>query len=341
MVNPSAASFGAAWRVDLVACLIARTFRFCSPWDSPQWKSRERVASDPSIGVRSTSRPAIRCTTSPSRSTRAVHRHQPRAQELAALAVGQVAPDDHVGRAGLVLERDEDDAARGVGPLAADDDAGGAHEPAVRRARDVGGGDEPLAAQLAGAAARADAGRSVRPRRAVVGDDVLAFGRRGQARLRLRRTSRPRAAAAAFRRRRRPRPRRGDGPRAPRARRRRRARPGRGGRAARGARDRRRARTGAARAARATMRCAPASGESGDHAQAEAQRGIRARRFTSPARDRLAQRAFQRAIPVADRHVGAAHFDAVPARVGHELRRRVEAHRLRVEQRARVNAAGS
>ena len=65
----------------------------------------------------------------------AVDGEQLRAQQLAALAVAQIAPDDHVGRAGLVLERDEHDAARGVGPLPADDDAGGADDAAVRRAR--------------------------------------------------------------------------------------------------------------------------------------------------------------------------------------------------------------
>ena len=43
---------------------------------------------------------------------------------------------------------------------------------------------------------------------------------------------------------------------------------------------------------------------------------------------------FQRAVPVAHRHVRGPHFDAVPAGVLHQLRRRVEAHRQRVEQRA-------
>ena len=64
--------------------------------------------------------------------------------------------------------------------------------------------------------------------------------------------------------------------------------------------------------------------KSGDHAKAEPQR--------RSLRPRL--RGLQRAVPVADRHVRGPHFDAVPARVLHELRRRVEAHRQRVEQRA-------
>ena len=42
---------------------------------------------------------------------------------------------------------------------------------------------------------------------------------------------------------------------------------------------------------------------------------------------------FQRAIPIAHRHVDRAHFDAMAPRIGHQLRRRVETHRLRIEQR--------
>jgi hypothetical protein len=43
---------------------------------------------------------------------------------------------------------------------------------------------------------------------------------------------------------------------------------------------------------------------------------------------------FERALPAADRDVDLAHLDAVLARVAHELRRRVEAHRPGVEQAA-------
>jgi len=63
----------------------------------------------------------------------AVHRHQPRADEFAALALAEVPPDDDVERAGLVFECDEHDAARRVRPLPADDDTGGPHEAPVRR----------------------------------------------------------------------------------------------------------------------------------------------------------------------------------------------------------------
>ena len=46
-----------------------RTIRHSSVRRSVQWKSRERVGSAPSIGVKSTRRPASTCTTLPSRST--------------------------------------------------------------------------------------------------------------------------------------------------------------------------------------------------------------------------------------------------------------------------------
>ena len=61
-----------------------------------------------------------------------------------------------------------------------------------------------------------------------------------------------------------------------------------------------------------------------DLAQAEAQR----RAAVGAAR-------FQRAVPVGEVDVGGAHLDAVLARIAHDLRRRIEAHRLRVQQRRR------
>src|SRR6516225_995428 len=42
----------------------------------------------------------------------------------------------------------------------------------------------------------------------------------------------------------------------------------------------------------------------------------------------------ERRVPVADAHIYRAHFDALCARIAHQLRRGVEAHRLAVEQRA-------
>ena len=57
----------------------------------------------------------------------------------------------------------------------------------------------------------------------------------------------------------------------------------------------------------------------------------RCRRDVARCRIRLA---FERALPVADAHVDRPHLDAVLARIAHQLRRRVEAHRLGVEQAA-------
>ena len=68
-----------------------------------------------------------------------------------------------------------------------------------------------------------------------------------------------------------------------------------------------------------------------DHAQAQTHCRLHAR---------IAGDRFQRAIPVAVAHVDRPHLDAVPPRVLHDLARRVEAHRLRIDQRA-ANAAGS
>ena len=43
--------------------------------------------------------------------------------------------------------------------------------------------------------------------------------------------------------------------------------------------------------------------------------------------------AFERAIPFGCVDIGRPHLDAVAARILHELRRRIEAHRLAVEER--------
>ena len=48
----------------------------------------------------------------------------------------------------------------------------------------------------------------------------------------------------------------------------------------------------------------------------------------------LALALFQRAVPVGQIDVGGQHRDAMLARIAHDLRRGVEAHRLRIEQRA-------
>ena len=79
----------------------------------------------------------------------AVDRQQARTEEFAPLPLGEVAPDDDVDVAGLVLEREEGDAARGTGALAVEDEAGGADEATVRQAAEFGGGEEPFALQAA------------------------------------------------------------------------------------------------------------------------------------------------------------------------------------------------
>ena len=75
-----------------------------------------------------------------------------------------------------------------------------------------------------------------------------------------------------------------------------------------------------ARARAATIRCAPAFAESARSSAGRA--AARGRRLP-----------FQRAVPLAHRDIDVAHLHAMPPRVLHELRGRVEAHRLRVEQR--------
>ena len=70
--------------------------------------------------------------------------------------------------------------------------------------------------------------------------------------------------------------------------------------------------------------------------------GLRLRRCAAPSASdspptmrspRRSAPVLERAVPVARVHVRRPHFDAVAARVLHQLRRRVEAHRLAVEQR--------
>src|SRR5438552_1177495 len=56
----------------------------------------------------------------------AVDENQPRLRYRSLIALDQFRPDDDVGVAGLVFEREEDHAFGGVRMLAANDDAGGA-----------------------------------------------------------------------------------------------------------------------------------------------------------------------------------------------------------------------
>ena len=68
------------------------------------------------------------------------------------------------------------------------------------------------------------------------------------------------------------------------------------------------------------MRLTSSSAEARDLAQAKAQRAT------------IVLAGFERAVPVAGIDVGRPHLDAMFLRVAHELGRRIEAHRLGVEQ---------
>src|SRR5450755_613994 len=70
---------------------------------------------------------------------RAVDGEQVGAQELLALALGQVAPDDDVDHAGFVLERDEGDAAGCPRTLPAGDQSGDARDAPMRQVAQLGG----------------------------------------------------------------------------------------------------------------------------------------------------------------------------------------------------------
>ena len=56
---------------------------------------------------------------------------------------------------------------------------------------------------------------------------------------------------------------------------------------------------------------------------------------TEPQRERPAACGLERAVPVAHVDIDRAHLDAVAARILHELRRRIEPHRLAVDERRR------
>ena len=181
--------------------------------------------------------------------------------------------------------------------------------------------------------------------RPVVGDDVLALGRRGRRR-RLRRTWLPARSGGS-------RSTPATSHTAPWR------WPASAASASASARRARSRRSSAARCARsATSRERPrlprrddplraGFGQAGDRSAAQAQSGTRKvgrrrrGRTPSPIQSVPERQISGRPTPFSsvqshslDRHVDRPHLDAVPARVLHELRRRVEAHRLRVEQRA-------
>ena len=72
----------------------------------------------------------------------------------------------------------------------------------------------------------------------------------------------------------------------------------------------------------ATMRSAAASPSDFHQAQSQPQRGL------------VIRAALQRAIPITAAHTDGPHFNAVIARIAHQLRRRIEPHGLAVDERA-------
>src|SRR5574341_265406 len=105
---------------------------------------------------------------------RAFHREQARAEELAALALDEVAPDHDVHGAGLVLEGNENHAARGVRALPAGDQSRHARPAAVRAAAQRLRRHQAEALQArAQQRDRVPAERQAEAR--VIGDDVFAF----------------------------------------------------------------------------------------------------------------------------------------------------------------------
>src|SRR4051812_39295540 len=77
----------------------------------------------------------------------AAHCEQSGGDQLLALALGKIVPDDEIDVAGLVLERHEDHAARRGGTLAAGDEACCTDQLAVAAVRDLLRGADALPGQ--------------------------------------------------------------------------------------------------------------------------------------------------------------------------------------------------
>src|SRR5215468_5306694 len=78
---------------------------------------------------------------------RTEHGEQTRAQQLLALSLGEIAPNDDVDHASLVLERDEGDAARRAGALATGNESGDADDASVRQRFQLCRGEHALTLQ--------------------------------------------------------------------------------------------------------------------------------------------------------------------------------------------------
>ena len=105
----------------------------------------------------------------------ALHAEQARVEELAALALDQVAPDHHVDAAGFVLEGHENHPARGIRALPAGHEPYRAHRAAMGIRTQVFGLDHFHFLQMP-AQQREGMPAERQPEARVIGDDVLALG---------------------------------------------------------------------------------------------------------------------------------------------------------------------
>jgi len=251
-------------------------------------------------------------------------REQPRIERFATLPREQFGPDDHVHATRFVFERHEHHALRGARHLPRDHEPACACEPAVEAIAQLGRGRQPLRAQRRPqqrdrVAIQREAGG------VIVGEDVVGFRRCAERGL-LHLVDRRGGEQVALRR-------RGDGlPQ----------------RIAAMAGERRERVRGGERFEIAPFELR-APGEAVDVVErAGGAGGFDAARsgFAKTAHERQAEphgrlavwrrligQRFERGLPVALRDVDRQHLHAMTLRVLHELRRRVEAHRLAVQQR--------
>src|SRR3954468_13280184 len=233
----------------------------------------------------------------------ALHAEEPRAEELAALALDQARPDDDIDRAEFVFERDEYHAARGVGPLTTGHQSSGSRARAVGKYAHVARMYQATALEMA-AHERERMPPEREPEACIIGHDVGAFARGRELGQRLGRRAIERRAPRGA----------GCGPVCQAA---------MPGERAQRARTGERAQILAVQLElvhghiRLATSNAPARGlgKPAHHAQAQAQRPV-----------------FERAVPVAGIYVRRPELYAVAAGVLHELRRRIEAHRLAVQE---------
>src|SRR5712664_2403495 len=244
--------------------------------------------------------------------------HQARAQQLAPLALDEMRPDDDINIAGLVLERYKYRSRGGARALAASDDARRARRSTAGEQLQLVGGSEAQARK-----ARSQQGERMAPQgetgARVVGHDVLSLGWRRQNRRRFRHRRVAQDVCAGF-----------------------------------DSRDlpvslvpmagERFERSGGGEASQVATVEFGAAGEILDVVERlvfpcrDDALGAGLRQALSQAEAQADRRVsicsgLQCAAPIAGQRIHRPYLDAVTARVLHELRRRVEAHRLTVDKR--------